>query len=43
VLKAPHATFVLFLAVTWLRISEALGIKRLDFEGNVLRISRRIY
>jgi integrase len=33
----------LFLAVTGLRISEALGIKWLDFEGNVLRVSRRIY
>jgi integrase len=42
-LKEPYATLVLFLAVTGLRISEALGIKWFDFEGNVLHVSRRIY
>jgi integrase len=42
-LKEPYATLVLFLAVTGLRISEALGIKWSDFEGNVLHVSRRIY
>lgn len=34
---------LLFLAVTGLRISEAIGITWSDFDGNVLRISRRIY
>ena len=29
--------------MTGLRISEAIGIKWTDFEGNILRISRRIY
>ncbi len=42
-LEEPYATLVLFLAVTGLRISEAIGIKWSDFDGNVLRVSRRIY
>jgi integrase len=42
-LEEPYATLVLFLAVTGLRISEAIGIKWSDFDGNALRISRRIY
>jgi integrase len=42
-LEEPYATLVLFLAVTGLRISEAIGIKWSDFDGNVLHISRRIY
>ena len=39
----PYATLVLFMAVTGLRIGEAIGIKWSDFDGNVLRIGRRIY
>jgi integrase len=42
-LQEPYATLVLFLAVTGLRIGEAIGIKWSDFEGDVLHISRRIY
>jgi integrase len=42
-LEEPYATFVLFLAVTGLRIGEAIAIKRSDFEGDVLKIQRRIY
>jgi integrase len=42
-LDEPYATLILFLAVSGLRISEAIGIKWSDFEGDVLRISRRIY
>jgi len=42
-LEEPYSTLVLLLAVTGLRISEAIGIKWSDFEGNVLRVSRRIY
>jgi len=42
-LDEPYSTLILFLAVTGLRISEAIGIKWTDFEGDVLRISRRIY
>lgn len=42
-LEEPYATLVLFVAVTGLRISEAIGIKWTDFEGNIVRISRRIY
>jgi integrase len=33
----------LFLAVTGLRIGEAIGIKWSDFDGDVLHISRTIY
>jgi integrase len=42
-LDEPYSTLVLFLAVTGLRIGEAIGIKWRDFEGDVLHISRRIY
>src|SRR5215469_2166955 len=42
-LSEPYSTLVLFLAVTGLRISEAIGIKWADLEGDVLRLSRRIY
>jgi integrase len=42
-LPEPYATLVLFLAITGLRIGEAIGIKWWDFEGDVLHICRRIY
>jgi integrase len=42
-LDEPYSTLILFLAVSGLRISEAIGIKWVDFEGDVLHISRRIY
>jgi len=42
-LEEPYATLVLFLAMTGLRIGEAIAVKWTDFEGNVLRVSRRIY
>jgi len=42
-LQEPYSTLVLFLAVTGLRIGGAIGIKWTDFDGDVLRISRRIY
>jgi integrase len=42
-LQEPYATLVLFLAITGLRIGEAIGIKWSDFEGDVLHICRRIY
>jgi integrase len=42
-LQEPYSTLVLFLAATGLRIGEAIGIKWTDFDGDVLRISRRIY
>ncbi len=42
-LREPYATLVLFLAVTGLRIGEAIAIKWTDFDGDVLRICRRIY
>ena len=42
-LEEPYSTLVLFLAVTGLRISEAVGIKQSDFEGNVLQLRRRFY
>ena len=42
-LKEPYSTLVLFLAVTGLRIGEAIGIKWSDFDGDVLTISRTIY
>ena len=41
-LEEPYATLVLFLAASGLRIGEAIAIKWSDFEGNVLRVSRRI-
>lgn len=42
-LDEPYATLVLFLAITGLRIGEAVGVKRSDFDGDVLRVRRRIY
>ena len=42
-LDEPYATLILFLAVSGLRISEAIGIKWTDFDDDVLRVSRRIY
>lgn len=42
-LKEPYATLVLFLAASGLRISEAAAIKRSDFTGNVLHITRRVW
>jgi integrase len=42
-LKEPYATLVLFLAATGLRIGEALALKRTDFAGDVLHVTRRIY
>jgi integrase len=42
-LQEPYATLVLFLAVTGLRIGEAVGIKWSDFDGDVLQVRRTIY
>ena len=42
-LGEPYSTLVLFLAVTGLRISEAIGIKWTDFTNDVVHVSRRIY
>jgi len=42
-LEEPYATLVLFLATTGLRISEAVGTQKSDFDGNVLRLRRRFY
>lgn len=42
-LQEPYATLVLFLAVTGLRIGEAIGIKWSDFDGDVLHVCRTIY
>jgi integrase len=42
-LREPYSTLVLFMAVTGLRIGEAIAIKWTDFDGEVLRICRRIY
>jgi integrase len=42
-LSEPYSTLVLFMAITGLRIGEAIAIKWSDFDGDVLRISRRIY
>jgi integrase len=42
-LEEPYSTLVIFLAVTGLRIGEAVGIKWSDFEGSTLRVQRRIY
>jgi integrase len=41
-LDEPYATLVLFLATSGLRIGEAIAIKWPDFDGNEIRISRRI-
>ena len=42
-LPEPYATLILFLAVTGLRIGEAVAVKWADFDGEVLNVSRRIY
>jgi len=42
-LSEPYATLVLFLAVTGLRIGDAIAIKWSDFEGDVLHVQRRMY
>jgi integrase len=42
-LSEPYTTLVLFLAVTGLRIGEAIAIKWSDFEGDVLHVQRRMY
>lgn len=42
-LSEPYSTLVLFLAVTGLRVGEAVGIKASDFDGDVLHVCRRIY
>jgi integrase len=42
-LDDPYATLVLFVAVTGLRIGEAIAIKWSDFDGDVLHVQRRIY
>ncbi len=42
-LEEPYSTLVLFLAVTGLRIGEAVGIQWDDFDGEVLTVRRRIY
>ena len=39
----PISTLTLFLAVTGVRVGEAVGIKWSDFDGDVLHIQRRIY
>jgi integrase len=41
-LKEPYATLVLFLAVSGLRIGEAVAVKRSSFSGTALLVSRRI-
>lgn len=42
-LKEPYATLVLLLATSGLRISEAIGLKRSDIEGNTITVRRRVY
>jgi integrase len=42
-LPEPYASLILFLAVTGLRIGEAVAVKWADFDGEVLNVSRRIY
>jgi hypothetical protein len=42
-LHEPYSSLVLLLAVTGLGIGEAIGIKWSDFDGDVLKIQRRIY
>jgi len=42
-LPEPYSTLVLFLAVTGLRVGEAVGIKWSDFDGEFLHVQRRIY
>lgn len=42
-LEEPYATFVLFLAITGLRLGEAVGVRWSDIEGTALHVQRRIY
>jgi integrase len=42
-LQEPYSTLVLFLAASGLRVSEAVGVKRSDFTGNVVHIRRRVW
>ncbi len=42
-LREPHATLVLFLYESGLRIGEAVAVRWSDFEGNVLHVTRRVY
>ena len=42
-LSEPYSTLVLFLAISGLRIGEAIGIKWADFNGDVLHVRRTIY
>lgn len=42
-LEEPYSTFVLFMAITGLRISEATGVRWSDIEGNVLHLQQRVY
>jgi integrase len=42
-LEEPYASLILFLAVTGLRIGEAVGVKWQDFKDEVLTVQRRIY
>ena len=42
-LSEPYSTLVLFLAITGLRIGEAIAIKWSDFESDVLHVQRRMY
>jgi hypothetical protein len=41
-LEEPYSTLVLFLAVTGLRVGEAIAIKWSDFNGDLLSVTRRI-
>ena len=42
-LPEPYATLIIFLALTGLRIGEAIAIQWADFDGEVLNVQRRIY
>jgi integrase len=42
-LEEPYSTLFRFMAVTGLRIGEAVGIQWSDFDGSVLNVQRRIY
>lgn len=42
-LPEPYSTLIIFLAVTGLRIGEAIGLKWSDLAGDVLHVQRRVY